>query len=112
MKYYIVGYMYSGKSTFGRRLAEERGMEFVDLDRLFEERFHYTVPRFFTSIEGMGTVAAQSLAAAAKKGKFLSKEELRERGKVSSTVVDKMSELGLLNGMPESSQLSIFDLIS
>lgn len=47
MRYYIVGYMYSGKSTFGRRLAAERGMEFVDLDRLFEERFRYTVARFF-----------------------------------------------------------------
>ena len=49
MKYYLVGYMYSGKSTFGRRLAQERGMEFLDLDRAFEERYHYTVPRFFSA---------------------------------------------------------------
>ena len=48
MKYYLVGYMYSGKSTFGRRLAEERGMAFLDLDHAFEERYHYTVPRFFS----------------------------------------------------------------
>lgn len=47
MKYYLVGYMYSGKTTFGRRLAVERGMEFLDLDCAFEERYHYTVPRFF-----------------------------------------------------------------
>lgn len=47
MKYYLVGYMYSGKSTFGRRLATERGMGFLDLDHAFEERYHYTVPRFF-----------------------------------------------------------------
>jgi len=47
MNIYIVGYMYSGKSTYGRRLAAERGMEFLDLDRAFEERYHYTVPRFF-----------------------------------------------------------------
>lgn len=47
MKYYLVGYMYSGKSTFGRRLAAEKGMDFLDLDRAFEERYHYTVPRFF-----------------------------------------------------------------
>ena len=39
--------MYSGKSTFGRRLAAEKGMDFLDLDRAFEERYHYTVPRFF-----------------------------------------------------------------
>lgn len=47
MKYYLVGYMYCGKSTFGRRLAQERGLEFLDLDRAFEARYHYTVPRFF-----------------------------------------------------------------
>ncbi len=47
MNYYLVGYMYCGKSTFGRRLAEAKGMEFLDLDRAFEARYHYTVPRFF-----------------------------------------------------------------
>jgi len=39
--------MYSGKSTFGRRLADAKGMDFLDLDRAFEARYHYTVPRFF-----------------------------------------------------------------
>lgn len=47
MKYYLVGYMYCGKSTYGRRLAEERGLDFLDLDRAFEARYHYTVPMFF-----------------------------------------------------------------
>lgn len=49
MKYYLVGYMYCGKTTFGRRLAAEKGMDFLDLDRAFEERYHYTVPRFFAA---------------------------------------------------------------
>lgn len=49
MKYYLVGYMYSGKSTFGRRLAAANGMDFLDMDRAFEERYHYTVPRFFAT---------------------------------------------------------------
>ena len=47
MKYYLVGYMYCGKTTFGRRLAEEKGMDYMDLDRAFEARYHYTVPMFF-----------------------------------------------------------------
>lgn len=47
MKYYLVGYMYCGKTTFGRRLAEEKGMDYLDLDRAFEARYHYTVPIFF-----------------------------------------------------------------
>lgn len=48
MKYYLVGYMYCGKSTYGRRLAEAEGMDFLDLDRAFEQRYHYTVPMFFS----------------------------------------------------------------
>lgn len=47
MKYYLVGYMYSGKSTFGRRMAAAKGMDYLDLDRAFESRYHYTVPMFF-----------------------------------------------------------------
>ena len=52
MKYYLVGYMYSGKSTFGRQLAASKGMDFLDLDRAFEQRYHYTVPRFFAAFGG------------------------------------------------------------
>lgn len=47
MNYYLVGYMYCGKTTFGRRLAEAKGMDYLDLDRAFEDRYHYTVPMFF-----------------------------------------------------------------
>lgn len=47
MKIYLIGYTYVGKSTYGRQLAAERGMDFLDLDRAFEERYHYTVDRFF-----------------------------------------------------------------
>ena len=49
MKFYLVGYMYCGKTTFGRHFAAEKGMDYLDLDRAFEERYHYTVPRFFAT---------------------------------------------------------------
>ena len=32
------------------------------------------------------------------------------RTKVSKTVIDKMVELGILSDLPESNQLSLFDL--
>jgi len=50
--------MYCGKTTFGRQLAEEKGMDFLDLDRAFEARYHYTVPRFF---EAFGEEAFRKL---------------------------------------------------
>lgn len=67
MKYYLVGYMYSGKSTFGRRLAAEQGMDYLDLDRAFEERYHYTVPRFFATFgeEAFRKLEAQLLRSTA-----------------------------------------------
>lgn len=48
MNYYLVGYMYCGKTTFGRTLAAAKGMDYLDLDRAFEARYHYTVPMFFS----------------------------------------------------------------
>ena len=48
MKIYLVGYMYSGKSTLGRQLAKRLGYQFLDLDILFEERYHTSVPVFFS----------------------------------------------------------------
>jgi DNA polymerase-3 subunit alpha (Gram-positive type) len=48
-------------------------------------------------------------AVANQSGPFVSKNELREKSKLSKTVIETMSSLGLLEGMPEDSQLSIFD---
>ena len=36
-------------------------------------------------------------------------DDLKERGKLSQTIVDKLNELGLTGDMPKSNQLSIFD---
>lgn len=47
MKLYLLGYMYSGKTTVGRSLAQQLGFGFVDLDQLFEERYHTSIPLFF-----------------------------------------------------------------
>ena len=47
MRIYLVGYMYSGKTTLGRQLARRIGYSFHDLDIAFEERYHCTVPLFF-----------------------------------------------------------------
>lgn len=40
--------MYSGKTTVGRQLAQCLGQRFVDLDQLFEERYHTSIPLFFS----------------------------------------------------------------
>ena len=42
---------------------------------------------------------------AAKDGKFLSKDDFRNRTKVSKTVIDLMSDLGIFGDLPESNQI-------
>lgn len=61
------------------------------------------------SIEGLGDKAADAVVEAAKDGPFLSKDDLRQRTKVSKTVIDLMDDLGILGDLPESNQLSLFD---
>lgn len=46
-KIFIVGFMASGKTTWGRQLAEEKGIPFVDTDALIEEKIGMSVKDFF-----------------------------------------------------------------
>lgn len=94
-----------------------RGFEFhkIDIYRSDPVKFRIIDGKLMpplSSIEGMGEVAANTLYEAAKAGKFLSREDVRTRGKVSQTTVDKMAELGLLGDMPETNQLSFADFFS
>jgi shikimate kinase len=45
---YIIGFMGSGKSTAGRKLAASLGWSFVDLDRIIEETAGKTIPQIFS----------------------------------------------------------------
>ena len=42
------------------------------------------------------------------KKEFFSIEDLQQRAKLSQPVIDKMRVMGILNDMPETSQLSLF----
>jgi shikimate kinase len=44
---YLVGFMGSGKTTVGRRLASRLQWKFIDLDRLIEERTSMTIAAIF-----------------------------------------------------------------
>ncbi len=91
-----------------------RGLEFMPID-IYEAkatRFRIIDGKLMpplSSIEGMGDKAAEAVELASKDGKYLSKDDFRQRTKASKTVIDKMDELGLLGDLPESNQLSLFD---
>jgi shikimate kinase len=48
MRIYLVGFMGSGKSTTGRKLAKLTGLNFIDLDKYLEERYFKTIPLIFS----------------------------------------------------------------
>ena len=99
------------------RIVQEmyaRGFEFLPMDLYKSDARYFQIVDGkllppFTSIDGMGDKAAESLAIAAADGKFLSKDDLRERGKVSKTLVDLLADLNIISDLPESNQLSLFD---
>ena len=45
-----------------------------------------------------------------KKGEFLSQQEIKDRAKISGTVLAKMSDMGILGDLPQTSQLT-FDFL-
>ncbi len=48
-KFFLTGYMGSGKTTAGKKLAAKLGYEFIDLDKFIEEEYQQTIPEIFSS---------------------------------------------------------------
>lgn len=44
---FLIGFMGSGKSTFGRQLGKKLGYAFIDMDTYIEEKVNRTVPQIF-----------------------------------------------------------------
>ncbi|WP_102028253.1 PolC-type DNA polymerase III [Salirhabdus sp. Marseille-P4669] len=91
----------------------ERGFAFqkVDLYRSSATEFivdgNTLIPPF-NAIDGLGTNAAINIVKAREEGEFLSKEDLRERSRISKTVLEYLDSQGCLEGLPEANQLSLF----
>ncbi|MEF9998081.1 MAG: PolC-type DNA polymerase III [Lachnospiraceae bacterium] len=100
------------------RIVQEmyaRGYEFLPLDiyRAKARKFQIIDGKLMpplNSIEGMGDKAAEAVEHAAIDGRYLSKDDFRQRTKASKTVIDFMADLGMFGDIPETNQLSLFDL--
>ncbi|WP_428849326.1 PolC-type DNA polymerase III [Thermocaproicibacter melissae] len=90
-----------------------RGIEVLPVDLYKSEAKKFIVEDQkirlpFMSLAGIGEAAAKSLAEARKKGKILSIQDLRERTNVSKSVIETLAAAGVLDGLPESSQMTLF----
>lgn len=101
------------------RIVQEmyaRGFEFVKLDiyRSKANRFQIVDGKLmpsFSTIDGLGDKAAEMIEDEAAKGKFLSREDFKNRCKVSEKVVEAMADMGLMGDMPHNNQMSIMDFL-
>jgi len=48
MKVFLIGFMGSGKTTLGRKLAARMNYEFIDLDHVLEKQVELSIAEYFT----------------------------------------------------------------
>ncbi len=62
----------------------------------------------FNCVPALGNTVAKSIAEARAAAPFTSKEDLKRRAKVSTTLVETMESLGILKGLPDEEQMNLF----
>ena len=95
--------------------ARERGVVFLPVDlyksdsrKFLMEGKQVRLP--FTTLKGLGEAAAISLVESRADGcRFMSKSDVQMRSGVSKGVMEILEDAGVLSGMAESNQVSLFD---
>ena len=62
----------------------------------------------FTSLGGLGESAAINIVRERERGPFMSVEDLKERTRISSAVIELLRTHGSLEGLSETSQVCMF----
>lgn len=94
--------------------ATARGIKFLNVDLYNSEATVWVAKGDneiyppFNAIEGLGDTVAKNIVAERERGKFISIEDVQKRAKVSQTLIEKMKDMKILEGLPESNQLSLF----
>jgi len=91
----------------------KRGMELLPIDLYKSRASEFVIEDGrlrppFSAIAGVGANAAEGIAAGAKGGPYTSIENFQARTGANVAVVKALAELGCLEGLPETDQLSLF----
>lgn len=97
--------------------ASARGIKFANVDVKKSDARNFilagdecTLIPSFRTIDGLGGTVANNIVEEREKQEFISIEDLQKRGKISQTLIDKMRMMGMFKGLPESSQMTLFEL--
>ena len=108
------------KMVFALQFSNEailRGIRFLPVSLSKSSAFEFlpegddAIRMPFTALSGIGLSAAQSIVDARNEEPFFSVEDLRERSKVSKSVIETLRVNGALDGLSETDQLSVFDIL-
>lgn len=124
LEYYMSVYEKKGDALSDKEQAALRDMKLVqemyargfaflpiDLYKSRADRFLIEDGKLlppFSAIDGLGEKAAEAIETEAKKGPFLSKEDFRQRTKVSKTVIEQLESLGVFGKLAETNQMTLF----
>ncbi len=91
----------------------ERGLEVLPLHLTKSHARKYLVEEGkmrlpFVALDGVGDKAADALYEAAQSGNYLSKSEFQTLAGASKTVIQKLSDMGVLDELPETNQMTLF----
>lgn len=78
-----------------------------DVEFVVDKENNQIIPPFKVC-DGIGGNASSSVIEARKNGSFISKKDLRERTKLNDTNIKLLEKLGVLDGLSETEQLTLF----
>ena len=94
----------------------QRGYKFENINLYKSDPLNFVVDKEnnalippFITIDGLGENNAITVEEARKQGEFFSKEDLLRRTKLTSTNVEDLSRMHVLDDLSETDQLSLFD---
>ncbi len=103
--------VYDNMLIFNEMMA--RGIEILPIDiskshamKYLPENGKMRLP--FGALSGVGEKAAYSIYEAAQRGNFVSQEDFQIEAGVSKTIIQNLADLGALNDLPDTNQISMF----
>ena len=103
--------VYNNMLIFNEMMA--RGIEVLPIDLKKSHAMKY-IPEDgkmrlpFGALSGVGEKAAYSIYEAAQKGNFVSRDDFQIESGVSKTIIQNLWDLGAMNDLPDTNQISMF----
>lgn len=90
-----------------------RKIEFLPIDIKVSDGFRFKIENGrirvpLVGLNGLGEAVIENILKERAEGEFLSFEDFKKRTKVSSTVLEKLKELGSISSLNETNQISLF----